>query len=251
MSKVAIISYSGKVGKTSIAAHMLAPRMNVDVIYAIETANETAASLGIKVVQFSGEKFGQLYKELLSLNDAIVDVGASNIEDFLAKMIKVEEAHIEFDYFLVPVGPEPSIQRECLKTIQTLSDIGIPADKIRVIFNKVKEDVEEEFSGIFNYAKKNKNCIANPDCAIEDDEAFDKLAARKMNIGAVIADKTDYRGMLKEIAAEVAREKEAGEVKKDEARDKKRAHYSDMQFLRQSCIAVDRNLQAVFDALFQ
>ena len=87
MKKVAIISYSGKVGKTSIAAHMLAPRMNVRKIYAIETSNETAASLGIEVEQISGDKFGYLYKQLLSLDNAIIDVGASNIEDFLAKMI--------------------------------------------------------------------------------------------------------------------------------------------------------------------
>lgn len=238
MKKVAIISYSGKVGKTSIAAHMLAPRMNVRKIYAIETSNETAASLGIEVEQISGEKFGYLYKQLLSLDNAIIDVGASNIEDFLAKMIKVEESHIEFDFFVVPVGPEPSIQRECLKTIQTLADIGIPGNKIRVVFNKVKEDAEEEFSGIFAYAKKTKNCIANPDCAIDDDEAFDMLAARKMSIGAVVADKTDYRGMLRELNAKEGHEKE-------------KAHYSDMHYLRGCCIAVDRNLQNTFDALFK
>lgn len=251
MSKVAIISYSGKVGKTSIAAHTLAPRMNVDKFYAIETTNETAEALGIKVEQISGEKFGYLYKQLLMLEDAIVDVGASNIEDFLTKMIKVDESHIEFDYFLVPVGPESSIQRECLKTIQTLSDIGIPGNKIRVVFNKVKENVEEEFSGIFAYAKKTKNCIANPDCAIDDDEAFEMLAARKMNIGQVIADQTDYRGLAKQIAVEIDRERKAGEVKKDDERDKKHKHYSDRQFLRASCIAVNRNLQEVFDALFK
>ena len=116
--------------------------------------------------------------------------------------------------------------------------IGIPGNKIRVVFNKVKEDAEEEFSGIFAYAKKTKNCIANPDCAIDDDEAFDMLAARKMSIGAVVADKTDYRGMLRELNAKEGHEKE-------------KAHYSDMHYLRGCCIAVDRNLQNAFDALFK
>lgn len=43
--KVAVINYCGTVGKTTIAAHLLAPRMEQARIYAIETINETAGDL--------------------------------------------------------------------------------------------------------------------------------------------------------------------------------------------------------------
>lgn len=234
MSKVAVISFSGKVGKTTIAAHLLSPRMNDAPIFAIETQNETASSLGMEVEKLSGEKYLALYKKLLTMDDAIIDVGASNIEDFLDKMIKIDESHVEFDYFVVPVTSDPSIQRECIKTIQVLADIGIPADKIRVVFNRVSADAEEEFPAIIGFAKKSKTCIANPECAIYEAEVFALLASKKLSIGAVLADETDYRALIK---AKAGTEKE-------------QAHNVDMHALKGYCKAANRNLDAAFAALF-
>lgn len=234
MSKVAVISFSGKVGKTTIAAHLLSPRMNDAPIFAIETQNETASSLGMEVEKLSGEKYLSLYKKLLTMDDAIIDVGASNIEDFLDKMIKIDESHVEFDYFVVPVTSDPSIQRECVKTIQVLADIGIPADKIRVVFNRVSADAEEEFPAIIGFAKKSKTCIANPECAIYEAEVFALLASKKLSIGAVLADETDYRALIK---AKTGTEKE-------------QAHNVDMHALKGYCKAANRNLDAAFAALF-
>lgn len=234
MSKVAVISFSGKVGKTTIAAHLLSPRMNDAPIFAIETQNETASSLGMEVEKLSGEKYLALYKKLLTMDDAIIDVGASNIEDFLDKMIKIDESHVEFDYFVVPVTSDPSIQRECVKTIQVLADIGIPADKIRVVFNRVSADAEEEFPAIIGFAKKSKTCIANPECAIYEAEVFALLASKKLSIGAVLADETDYRALIK---AKTGTEKE-------------QAHNVDMHALKGYCKAANRNLDAAFAALF-
>ena len=47
--KVAILNYTGTVGKTTIAAHLLSPRMGDAPIFAVETINETAAGLGVDV----------------------------------------------------------------------------------------------------------------------------------------------------------------------------------------------------------
>ena len=46
--KVAVINYCGTVGKTTIAAHLLAPRMEQARIYAVETINESAGDLGLE-----------------------------------------------------------------------------------------------------------------------------------------------------------------------------------------------------------
>jgi hypothetical protein len=209
--------------------------MNVDKIYAIETHNETASSHGVEVEQISGDKFPYLYKQLLTLDDAIVDVGASNVEDFLDKMIKIEDSHVEFDYFVVPVTPDPSIQRECLKTIETLTNVGIPGNKIRLIFNRVAVDAEDEFSAIFAYAKKTKNCVANPECALFESEAYSKFAAKKVNVGAINADQTDYRQL----------------IKSKSGTEKEQAHYADMHLLKGYSKGASRNLNAVFDELFK
>ncbi|MCA4079445.1 StdB protein, partial [Pseudomonas kurunegalensis] len=45
--KRAILNYSGSIGKTTIAAHLLYPRMPGAAFFAIESINQSALDLGI------------------------------------------------------------------------------------------------------------------------------------------------------------------------------------------------------------
>ena len=235
--KVAVLNYTGTVGKTTIAAHLLSPRMNNAPIFAIETINETAEGLGVDVEKIRGEKFRDLFKKLMLLDDAIIDVGASNVEAFLDGMVKFEDSHLEFDCFIVPVTAGSKEQKETISIIATLADFGIPADKIRVVFNRVEADVAEEFGPILNFAKKQKNCIANPDAAIFENELFDMLSVKKITIGDALADETDYKAKARELGKD-------GDAKL-------KTHYSDMHVIKSLAKSVNRNLDAVFTALFE
>lgn len=234
--KVAVVNYCGTVGKTTIAAHLLAPRMDGARIYAIETINETAGDLGLDIEKIKGEKFVKLFKELLIVDKAIIDVGASNAEDFIDRMIKFEESHIEFDYFVVPVTSGGKEQKESLKTIQALASVGVPPEKVRILFNRVDTDVAEEFAPIFGYAKTSKAFVVNSAAAIYENEVFNLLSAKKLTIEAVLSDETDYRALLKTLDRE--------------ADKKKVAHYSDMHAIKALAKGVDRQLNSVFSALF-
>lgn len=235
--KVAVLNYCGTVGKTTIAAHVLAPRMKDARIYAVETINETAGDLGLDIEKMKGDRFGKLYKQLLMADDAIIDVGASNVEEFIDRMIKFEESHTEFDYFLIPVTSGGKEQKETLKTIQALAGVGVEASKIRVVFNRVDTDVIDEFAPIIGYAKTTKACIANPAAAIYENEVFDLLSAKKTTIAAVVTDETDYKALLKGL---------------DRETDKKKAsHYADMHAVKGLARGVNRQLDAVFTAIFQ
>lgn len=234
--KVAVLNYTGTVGKTTIAAHLLSPRMNNAPIFAIETINETAEGLGVDVEKIRGEKFRDLFKKLMMLDDAIIDVGASNVEAFLDGMVKFEDSHLEFDCFIVPVTAGSKEQKETISIIATLADFGIPAEKIRIVFNRVEADVAEEFGPILNFAKKQKNCIANPDAAIFENELFDMLSVKKITIGDALGDETDYKAKARELGKD-------GDAKL-------KTHYSDMHVIKSLSKSVNRNLDAVFAALF-
>ena len=231
--KVAVLNYTGTVGKTTIAAHLLSPRMNNAPIYAIETINETAEGVGLDVEKISGEKFRNLFKKLMMIDDAIIDVGASNVEAFLDGMVKFEDSHLEFDYFVVPVTSGSKEQKETISMISTLADFGISAEKIRVVFNRVEADVSEEFTPLLNFVKKSKSCIANPDAAIFENELFDMLAVKKLAIGSALADETDYKAKARQ-----------------ETDVKQKTHYSDMHVIKSLSKSVNRNLDAVFAAMF-
>lgn len=195
--KIAVLNYSGSVGKTVVASHLLAPRMPDAEIIAVESTNESAADLGLTVEQLRGEHFGKLFRKLLIAQAAIVDVGASNIEDFMSELIKYDQAQAEIDFYILPVINSGKAQRETIKTILALQAAGVERDRIRVLFNRVDNLARDEFEAIFAYAKNTDSFLANPDASIYESEVFDLLANRRVTIETVLSDTTDYRQQLR------------------------------------------------------
>lgn len=233
---VAILNYTGTVGKTTIAAHLLAPRMNNAPIYAIESINETAEGLGIDVEKMKGNKFRELFKKIMLEDDAIIDVGASNIEEFMNNMVKFDDSHEEIDYFIVPVTSGTKEQKESISMVDALAAIGIPANKIRIIFNRVNSDVGDEFPYILAFCKKEKSFTANPKCAIWETELFDALSVKGLTIDAILSDEKDYKSLLKT---------------NREASEKERNLWADMYGLKALSKSVKRNLDEVYVALYE
>lgn len=234
--KVAVLNYTGTVGKTTIAAHLLSPRMNNAQIFAIESINETAQGLGLEVEMIKGKKFKDLFKKLIDLDDAIIDVGASNVEGFLNGMAGFEDSHFEIDFFIVPVTNGTKEQKETMSIITTLAEFGITPEKIKVIFNRVESDAEEEFNLLINFAKKSKNCTISTDAVIYENEIFDMISIKKLTITEILSDETDYKAKAREIGAD--------------GNAKTKSHYLDMHIIKSGAKNVNRNLNTVFNALF-
>jgi hypothetical protein len=197
--KIAVLNQTGNVGKTTTVAHLLAPRMPGAEVFAVETVKETAEGLGVDVSKIKGENFGVLFKKLLTLDNAIIDVGASNVEPFLNGLARFEDSYLEFDLFVVPTTSGNKEQRETLSMVATLAGFGIAPEKIRVLFNRVQADVKEEFALILAYALKEKTCIANPAVVIFENEVFDLLSRRKLTIAGALLDTTDYKSKLRSL----------------------------------------------------
>lgn len=232
---VTILNWTGTVGKTTLAAHLLAPRMDNAPIFAIESINETAASLGIDVEKMKGNKFRELFKKIMLEENAIIDVGASNIEEFMSNMIKFDDSHEEIDYFIVPVTSGTKEQKETISMVDSLAKIGVPANKIRVVFNRVSADVSDEFPYVLGFCKKEKSFIANPKCAIWETELFDALSVKQLNIDTILNDPNDYKSMLRT---------------NREASEKERNQWADMHGLKALSKSVKRNLDEVYASLF-
>jgi len=232
--KVAVINYTGNIGKTTIAAHLLSPRMDDAPIYAIESINETAEGIGLDVEKLRGDMFRELLQKVMLADSAIIDVGASNVEDFMVNLEGFEEAHENIDYYIIPVTSGTKEQIESVRMIESLTAIGIPSEKIKVLFNRVQRDVESEFPIIQNFHGQNETFSLNNRCAIYETELFDALSIRRMTLQGLMADGVDYKTLLKDKTAA------AGD----------RERWSDMYGLKLLCKGVNRKLDAVYDALF-
>jgi len=202
--KVVVINFCGNVGKTTISGQLLKPRMNNAPIFSVESLNVDATSDGIQVERFKGKKFGELIDGIMLAKDAIIDVGASNVEEFIKFMQQYDSSHEEFDYFLIPVLKERKVQVDTVNTIRALSALGIPRSKIRVVFNKVDADesLKEEFSILFDLSHKEDSFTLVPEAIIHSNEVFEKLKVLGKSLGEINSDETNYRAQLREASTE-------------------------------------------------
>ncbi len=205
--KVAVINFSGNPGKTTLVDNLLAPRMRAQK-FQVETIN-AGASTNDPAERLKGKNYGALQEDLMLLDSAIVDVGASNVEEFIKQMGQFAGSHEEFDYFLVPTVSEKKQQIDTVNTIETLAGLGAPPKKIRVVFNKVEledaNDVSHLFATIFGFYAETKRFTLRPDAVVFKNEIFERLHALQKTVSEIIADETDYRAMLREAKTEEAK----------------------------------------------
>src|SRR3990167_8067080 len=131
--KVAVLNNSGNVGKTTVARHLLAPRMGNCPILFVETINE-----GGDASQFKGRGFRQVLIELALLDSAVVDIGSSNIESVFAQLHRLHDAHEDFDFYVVPTVSSQKQQRDTVNTLNALLEIGVETSRIKLVFNMVE-----------------------------------------------------------------------------------------------------------------
>ena len=234
--KVAVMNFSGNVGKTTVAGQLLKPRMGDARIFSIESINSGADADGLDVEKMKGKKFGELVDELMTLDSAIIDIGASNVEDFLKLMQQFAGSHEEFDFFVVPVVKEKKVQADTVNTIRALAKLGIEKKRIRMVFNKVDvdESVMDEFAALFGLAESEKSFVVRPEAVIYSNEVFERLKAVGKSLGDISADQTDYRAQLR--------------LAKD---DDEKELCVRMVALKRLAVTANKNLDDVFKVLFK
>lgn len=229
---VMVLNFSGNVGKSVISRHFLEPRLNNAFVIPVETINtdehETDA--------VKGNQFSMLLENMFSVKESIiVDVGASNIESLLGEMTKIVGSHEDFDYFIVPTVAKTKQKTDTIKTIMALNDLGVPSEKIRLIFNAVDDpiDVPRDFKSIFDYHAALQHFDLKPDAIIGNSELYGLLQATGKTIEEVLKDTTNF--------------KEAISQSEDEAEKKLLARALTTQRLARG---VNAELDAVFSLLF-
>ena len=192
--KLAVISFSGNVGKTTIAHHLLAPRMHGAKVIAIESIN--AGEDQDHVIR--GRQFAELQEYLQIVDDVVVDIGASNVEDLLALMRRYRGSHEDFDFFIVPTVPAVKQQKDTLATLAELSRLGIPADKVRVVFNMVDDatDIERTFEAVLAFLRLTPVARVSLDCCLGVNEIYGRVNGSGTDLSAVAADPTDYKALI-------------------------------------------------------
>ena len=200
--KIAVLNFSGNVGKSTLAKHLLAPMMPGVVMVSVETINAGAASEQV----IKGKHFGQLQEDMLLEESVIVDVGSSNVEEFLALMKQYRGSHEDFDLYVVPCVPVEKQQKDTVNCIRELSKLGIERGKIRVVLNLVPpgENAQKLFEPLFNFIDAEGLAQLSASSVVIESELFSKLKSSGRSIAELADDPTDFK-------AGIAKAKTAGE----------------------------------------
>lgn len=194
--KIAVINFSGNVGKSVVARHLILPRLSAGAEYiAVESINADEGDADT----VKGKEYGAIQEQLLvSENDIVIDVGASNVEDFMKLMKAYSGSHEDFDMFVVPSIKDAKQIRDTIATIQALSSIGVPAKKIKVVFNKLEIDdtVEDSFYPIIAYHDDHKAFSLRKKAVIGYSELYQKLRLYDRTIENLLSDNTDYKAKM-------------------------------------------------------
>jgi hypothetical protein len=191
------MNFSGNVGKSTVAKYLLQPRIADAEMYSVESINATENEMA---AQLRGEEFGDLMQKILASTNAIVDVGASNIEAFMLAMEDFIGSHEDYDYFVVPAVPDEKQIRDTISTIEALAKLGVPARKIRVVMNMVGRRMKPEkaFVSLFEYAKSDKAFTMYPGAVMHENELYTVIKRTNSSIEELVEDHNDLKAMLLE-----------------------------------------------------
>lgn len=192
--KVAIINFSGNVGKTTVARHLLLPRIKNAELISIESTNADEGEADA----LRGKDFAQLQQYMQTVDNLIVDIGASNVDDLLTLMRKFKGSHEDFDYYLIPAVSDGKQMKDTGNTLEKLVEMGVPADKLRIILNRTEDGSKlmEKFGALVAYLAYNPVAVINPACSISENEIYQRLKHDGRSITELASDKTDYKAQI-------------------------------------------------------
>lgn len=192
--KIAVINFSGNVGKSTVARHLLLPRIPGAELIAIESLNADEG----QGQALRGRQYGELQEYLQTVSSVVVDIGASNVEELLGQMQRYRGSHEDFDGFVVPTVSALKQQQDTIATLIELSRIGVPASHLKLTFNMVDDGVTvaQAFAPLLAFIKQQPIARANPNCRLGANEIYARIKGTKADLATLANDPTDYKVLI-------------------------------------------------------
>jgi len=192
--KIAVINFSGNVGKSTISRHLLLPRIAGAELISVESLNADEN----QGHALRGRQFGELQEYMQTVDNLVVDIGASNVEDLMALMRRYQGSHEDFDFFVVPTVPELKQQEDTMATLGELSRSGVPPSRLKLVFNRVDEGIEvaQAFEHLLAFLERCPVANASTHCRLGTNEVYSRIKGNGVDLAALASDDTDYKALI-------------------------------------------------------
>jgi hypothetical protein len=192
--KIAVINFSGNVGKTTVARHLLLPRIEGAELIAVESLNADES----QGQALRGRQFGELQEYLQTVDNVVVDIGASNVEDLLGLMHRYRGSHEDFDCFVVPTVPALKQQQDTIATLVELANLGVARSRMKLVFNMVEDDaaVTHAFDHLLTFIAQQPIAGADAACRLGKNDIYGRVKNSGAELSALVRDETDYKSLI-------------------------------------------------------
>ena len=192
--KIAVINFSGNVGKSTIARHLLTPRIPKASLLSVETINADESETDA----LRGKEFARLQRTLQLTDSLVVDIGASNVEELMNLMAKSKGSHTDFDYFIVPAVPNKKQQNDTATTCAKLADLGVNPERIKIVFNMLEDGdkVEQVFNSLEAFLLVERCASFDVKCKLTVNEVYQLIKHDGRSIAELAVDTTDFKAMI-------------------------------------------------------
>jgi MinD-like ATPase involved in chromosome partitioning or flagellar assembly len=186
-------------GKTTIAKHLLAPRMIGARIIVLESTNAGSDELQ-SPIHIDIDDFASLVDVMTLEDNLIVDLGSSEAKELIRKLKEYETSVHEFDLIIVPTISDPKALEDTITTVMTLNALGVSKEKIRIVFNKVPVHQAAKVAILFEplIQAVNEMATINLDLVIFQYEIYNSLKGSQTTVSDVIIDKTDWKAAARD-----------------------------------------------------
>lgn len=203
--KIVVLNAVGNTGKSLVSSEFLKPRMPFADLIRIETINSHGEN--DHAAKLSARSSEEVWEKIDMSDQTIIDVGASNYEQFIERLSENFGAHEDFDAFVIPTTPDPKAQEDTLSTVEELIFIGVNPERIRILFNKYDpfDSVKKMYSKIFgrsDIVEQINLDDAKHHITIKHSEAFLSAQEKGIKFTDIANDETDYRKLMRENSGE-------------------------------------------------
>ena len=162
--RIAVLNYAPHVGKSTLTRHLLLPRIPGAELFEIDSYHP-----------LDSESMWDLMCGVIKAENIVVDVPYWQTPELIQAFRTYVGSQEDFDVFVIPTTAESAVTvQKTVVTIAALKSIGVPATKIRPVFNCIERatNMSRAFSSLYQYWKEEKGFVLNATAVIHNSGIF-------------------------------------------------------------------------------
>jgi len=172
----------------------LLPRIRGAELIAVESLNADEG----QAQALRGRQFGELQEYLQTIDSAVVDIGASNVEELLGLSSATAAATRTSTASSCRPVPPLKQQQDTIATLIELARLGVPASRLKLVFNMTEAGlaIEHSFFLVLAFVAEQRSRWRIRRAASGRTRFYARIRGTGLDLATLARDDTDYKALI-------------------------------------------------------